>query len=88
MIRRDMSLQDIDPRFLTCFADKSADPFCTLTAQCFIAILRNPDDRHVDRESRMGAMAIVTHAQSLSKICSSCRLKTGVLTLQIGDNNT
>ena len=62
MIRRDMSLQDIDPRFLTCFADKSADPFCTLTTQCFIAILRNPDDRHVDRESRMGAMAIVTHA--------------------------
>ena len=35
MIRRDMSLQDIDPRFLTCFADKSADPFCTLTTQCF-----------------------------------------------------
>jgi hypothetical protein len=61
MIRRDMPLQDIDPRFLALFPDDSAHPFCHLTAQYLVPVLGDPDDMKVDRESRVGAVARVTH---------------------------
>ena len=61
MICRDMSLQHIDARLLTRFADNGADPFCDLTAQHLVAILGDPDDMEVNGKRRMGAMAIVTH---------------------------
>ena len=38
MICRDMSLQHIDARLLTRFADNGADPFCDLTAQHLVAL--------------------------------------------------
>jgi hypothetical protein len=34
MICRDMSLQNIDARLLTRFADNGADPFCDLATPC------------------------------------------------------
>ena len=61
MIRRDMPLQDIDTRFLALFTDDSAHPFCHLTAQYLVTVLGDLDNMEVDRERRVGAVAIVTH---------------------------
>jgi hypothetical protein len=63
MIRRDMPVEDIDPRLLTFFADNGADSFRHFTTQDLGAILRDPDNMQMDRERCMGAMAIVTHAR-------------------------
>ncbi len=67
MIRGDMPLQDIDARLLAFFADKRANPFRHLATQHFVAILGDPDDREMDRQRRVGAMAIVTHAPKSSE---------------------
>ena len=67
MIRRDMPLEDIHARLLTFFPDNGAHPFGDLTTQHFMAILGDPDDVQVDREGRMRATAIVTHASESSE---------------------
>jgi hypothetical protein len=53
-------LEDIDAGLRALCTDEGPDPFCDLTAQHFLAILGDPDDREVDGKRRMGAMAIVT----------------------------
>jgi hypothetical protein len=62
MIQGDMTLQDIDPRLLTCFTDDRSHPFCHITTPYFVAILGDPDGMEVDGKGRMGAMVIVTPA--------------------------
>jgi hypothetical protein len=67
MSRRDRPLQDIDTRFLALVTDDSAYPFRHLTAQALVTVLGDPDDMQGERESRVGAVALVTHTPQFTE---------------------
>ena len=67
MIWGDMPLEDIDTRLLTFFPDDRTHSFRHFTTQYLVAVLGDPDDMQVNREGRVRAMAVVTHARESSE---------------------